>query len=65
MAQNDMMVYVHSLEEAKEVMERYLSSGFQSFHIDLNALKKALVDKIIGGESEKQTDRNISIPSAE
>lgn len=54
MSQNDIMVFVHGFEEAIEVMGRYLPSGFKSFQMDLNVLKKALVEKIRGGDSEKQ-----------
>jgi DNA-binding transcriptional MerR regulator len=50
MSQNDIMVFVHGFEETIEVMGRYLPAGFKAFQMDLNVLKKALVERL-GGDS--------------
>lgn len=51
---NAIMVYVTGLKKANEITNRYLPAGLIAVQIDLNVLKKALVKKIIGGDSEKR-----------
>jgi len=46
LSDNDIMFNVHSLEEAKEWISKYLPSGFKSFQMDLNVLKRTLIERI-------------------
>jgi len=48
---NAIVVYIHNIEEAKDCIGEYLSSGFKSFQIDLSVLKQRLIEKVKGGDT--------------
>ena len=40
------IVYVHDIEEAKECIGEYIPKGFKVFQMDLNVLKRTLIEKV-------------------